>query len=136
MKKLIEDLQIEVLKYFHIKDFINVCFLNKKYLYLCKKYLKYKKNEFERKKKENKYKNCLYMLKDTTLKNEICIVKIVKKEKFYENINNPAHNIIKITYWVITKMCKIGKNNNFKYYVYPNWCKVKGIENKNLIPFY
>ena len=130
MNKLIEDLQIEVLKYFHIKDFINVCFLNKKYLNLCKKYLKYKKNEFERNEKEKTYKNCLYRLKNPNScpKNEIIIVNIVKVEK--KNYKT------KITFWVISKMCKIGKNNDFKYYIYPNWCKVRSIENKDLIPFY
>ena len=129
MNAIIEDLQLEVLKYLHIKDFINVCFLDKNKLILCKKYLKYKKEEFKREKKKKTYKNCLYRLKKNPYYDpNIYIVKIVKVTK-----NN---EYIKITYWVITKMCKIGKNNNFKYYVYPNWCKVKSIENINLIPFY
>jgi hypothetical protein len=133
MNTLIEDLQLEVLKYLDIKDFINVCFLNKKHLNLCKKYLKYKKREFKREKKEKTYKNCLYKLKDPTCNDEICIVKIVKVEDMYKNTGCDKK---KITFWVITKMCKIGKNNEFKYYVYPNWCKVNSIENKYLIPFY
>jgi hypothetical protein len=130
MNKLPRDLRLEVLKYLHIKDFINMCFLNKKHINLCKKYLKYKKREFKREKKKKTYKNCLYKLKDPTCNDEICIVKIVKLEEESDDDKK------KITFWVITKMCKIGKNNEFKYYVYPNWCKVRSIENKDLIPFY
>ena len=121
-------LKLEIIQYLKIKSFIKVSILNKEYSELCKTYLQTKKLEFERNKTKKTIHNCLYKVTNTFYSppvNEIVkIVKLVQSDR-----NNSKK---KITYWVISKMGKIGN----KYCIYPQWTNIHSLEDDKFIPFY
>lgn len=140
MNTIPKELHLEILQYCKVKYFIKFSFLNKYYLELCKEYLKIKKKQFEKKNIEKTYKNCLYKIQlepfqiaenNRDKQNNNSIIKIVK---ICDDTKKPGKK--KITFWVITKLGKIGTGNNIKLSIYPNWCSVREIDKSKFIPFY
>mgnify|MGYP003980032807 FL=1 len=128
MDNLPRYLQFEIIKFITPRWFVNYPSINKVALVTVKEYLKYKKNIYESEKICKTYKNCLYKLQDNYgfEDEENLIIKIV----YIEPINEDKK--YKITFWVLSKMKKVGKLP----VSYPDWTIIKGFEQDNFIPFY
>tara|TARA_B100001063_G_C16751866_1_gene550745 strand:- start:56 stop:490 length:435 start_codon:yes stop_codon:yes gene_type:complete len=144
MENIPDHIRLEVFQYLNIKTFISICFTSKSYTKLCKEYLRTKKIEFEINKTKKTMHNCLYRITSncyTPLEGEKNTYKILRRRnkvndiivKIVKKIPCPRiKNKIKITYWVISKMGKVGE----RYCIYPEWKTIDCLEDENFIPFY
>ena len=119
-----------ILQYLNIKDFVKMGYLNKYYNNILFDYIKFKKRTFKFNKTKKTIHNSLYRLVDNNYTpKQTRIIKIIKCVK---DFREP----IKITYLVISKMGCIGRDNNKRYCIYPNWSNIETLEDENFIPFY
>jgi hypothetical protein len=144
MENIPNHVKLGFVQYLDIEQFINISFISKSYNKLCNGYLRAKRGEFQINKTKKNIHNSLYRLTSNSYTPPKCsefsyklwlrdnpiddiIVKIMK------SIQCPRQKIkIKITYWVISKMCKVGE----KHCIYPEWRTIDCLNNDNFIPFY